>query len=220
MASTSAGDKAGSGASRSAAQAGAASARKANASAVVRMIASSLVHGVVTGTDPRTVASIKITLKISKGVKFMHGSISAGIAVLAVGLTGAPLAAEEDVHAQAAIVAAQLGTVAKHLQLYPQMALDFTAVSGEHCLNTWKAGGTQMVHFAVDPSATREDVIEFVKADSFTSVGIDVTSLPRMPAKLGAMEPGKWYYLPADEPEPHHGANFPFPLLLRASDLQ
>jgi hypothetical protein len=150
----------------------------------------------------------------------MRRSISAGIALLAVGLAADPMAAAEDVHDQAAAVAAQLGTIAKHLQLYPQMALDFTDVSGEHCLNTWKAGGEQMVHFAVDPSATQEDVVEFVKADSFTSVGIDVTSLPRMPAQLGAMEPGQWYYLPAGAPEPHHGTSFPFALLLRASDLQ
>jgi hypothetical protein len=150
----------------------------------------------------------------------MRAYISAGVGLLAISLTAAPLAADEDVHAQAAVVAAQLGTIAKHLQLHPQMALDFSEVSGEHCLNTWKAGGEQMVHFAVDPSATSEDVVEFVKADSLTSLGVDVANLPRMPAKLGAMEPGKWYYLPAGEPEPHHGTTFPFPLLLRASDLQ
>lgn len=147
--------------------------------------------------------------------------ITAAIGLLASSaLTAAPSAADEDVHAQAAVVAAQLGTIAKHLQQHPQMALDFTEVSGEHCLNTWKAGGAQMVHFAVDPSATQEDVIEFVKAESLTSLGIDVASLPRMPAELGAMAPGKWYYLPAGAPEPHHGTTFAFPLLLRASDLQ
>lgn len=150
----------------------------------------------------------------------MRISISAGIGLLAVGLTAPPAAAEEDVHAQAAVVAAELGTIARHLQMHPEMALDFTEVSGEHCLNTWKAGGAQMVHFAIDPSATQEDVVEFVKADSLASLGVDVASLPRMPAQLGAMEPGKWYYLPAGALEPHHGTTFPFPLLLRASDLQ
>jgi hypothetical protein len=87
-------------------------------------------------------------------------------------------------------------------------------------LNTWHAGGAQMVHFAVDPAATTEDVVEFVEAESFTSHGVDVTTLPRMPASLGAMQPGQWYYLPAGAPEPHHGSSFSFPLLLRASDLQ
>ena len=82
------------------------------------------------------------------------------------------------------------------------------------------AGGAQMVHFAVNPRATSEDVVEFVKADSLTSLGVDVANLPRTPAKLGAKEPGKWYYLPAGKPEPHHGTTFSFPLLLRASDLQ
>ena len=145
----------------------------------------------------------------------------AGVGLLvAIGFTSAPLAAEQDVHDQAAVVAAELGTIARHLQMHPEMALDFTEVSGEHCLNTWKAGGAQMVHFAIDPSATQEDVVEFVKADSLASLGVDVASLPRMPAQLGAMEPGKWYYLPAGALEPHHGTTFPFPLLLRASDLQ
>jgi hypothetical protein len=151
----------------------------------------------------------------------MSRFILAGVCLLAaIGLSSAPLTAEQDADSQAGIVAAELGTIARHLQLHPEMALDFTDISGELCLNTWKAGGAQMVHFAVDPTATPEDVVEFVKADSLTSVGIDVASLPRMPAKLGAMEPGKWYYLPTGEPEPHHGTTFAFPLLLRASDLQ
>ena len=77
-----------------------------------------------------------------------------------------------------------------------------------------------MVHFAVDPTTPSEDVIEFVKADSLTSVGVDVASLPPMPAQLGVMEPGQWYYWAAGEPKPHRGATFPFPRLLRASNLQ
>ena len=151
----------------------------------------------------------------------MSRSIIAGVGLLAaIGLTSAPLTAEQEMSGQPAVVAAELGAIARHLQLHPEMALDFTDVSGELCLNTWMAGGAQMVHFAVDPTATSEDVVEFVKADSLTSLGVDVANLPRMPAKLAAMEPGKWYYLPAGEPEPHHGTSFAFPLLLRASDLQ
>jgi len=150
----------------------------------------------------------------------MRTSACSGIALLVASLAAMPLVAEEDPHARAAVVAAHLGTIAKHLQLHPQMALDFTAVSGEHCLNTWKAGGAQMVHFAVDSSATREDVVEFVRADSLTAAGVDVSSLPRMPAQLGAKEPGVWYYLPAGEWDPHHGGAFDVPLLVRASDLK
>ena len=100
------------------------------------------------------------------------------------------------------------------------MVLDFTHVSGEYCLNTWKAGGAHMTHYAVDPSGTREDVIDFVKADALIAGGIDVASLPRFPGGLGAMEPDQWYYLPANELEPHHGGKFPVPLLIRASDIQ
>lgn len=147
----------------------------------------------------------------------LHGA--AGLAAVSLSL---PVAAQQtaDVHERAAVVAGELGTIAEHLRSKPQMALDFTDVSGEYCLNTWLAGGEQMLHFAVDPSGTQEDVIEFVEADSLASQGLNVEELPRMPDKLGAMKPGQWYYLPAGAPEPHHGTEFPFPLLLRASNLE
>jgi len=141
------------------------------------------------------------------------------VSVLVAGALSQSAIADE-VHKQAAVVAAQLGTMAKHLQARPVMALDFSHVSGEYCLNTWKAGGSHMSHYAIDASNTKEDVIDFVKADSLTEVGVDVSSLPRFPGKLGAMEPNTWYYLPANEFEPHHGTKFPIALLIRASDLQ
>ncbi len=144
---------------------------------------------------------------------------AAGALLGALGLA-APLAADRELHGKAATVAAELETIARHLQMHPQMAIDLTAVSGEYCLNTWRAGGVQMVHFAVDPSATTEDVVEFVEAASLTGQGVDVSGLPPMPAKLGAMTPGQWYHLAAGAPEPHHGASFPVPLLVRASDLR
>ena len=53
------------------------------------------------------------------------------------------------------------------------MALDFTHVSGEYCLNTWKAGGAHTAHYAVDPSRTQEDITEFVKASSLTDELVD-----------------------------------------------
>jgi hypothetical protein len=127
---------------------------------------------------------------------------------------------EDMAHEQASKVAGALGTIAGYLQSHPEMALDFTQVSGEYCLNTWKAGGAHMSHFAVDPSKTQEDVIEFVKSSSLTDAGIDVTGLPRMSGQLATMEPGKWYYLPAGEFEPHHGGKFKVPLLIRASNLE
>ena len=143
-----------------------------------------------------------------------------GVSALIFGLTVAQSAMAQDANQQASKVAGELGTIASYLQNHPEMALDFTQVSGEYCLNTWKAGGEHMSHFAVDPSKSQEDVIEFVKAGSLTEAGVDVTGLPRMPGKLGAMETGKWYYLPAGEIEPHHGGKFKAPLLIRASNLE
>ncbi len=143
-----------------------------------------------------------------------------GVTALVFGLVLAQSAMAQNANEQASIVAGELGTIAGYLQRHPQMALDFTDVSGEYCLNTWKAGGAQMSHYAIDPSKTQEDVIEFVKASSFSDAGVDVTGLPRMPGKLGAMEPGKWYLLPAGEFEPHHGGPFGVPLLIRASNLE
>ncbi len=143
-----------------------------------------------------------------------------GVAVLVFGLAPAHSAVAQDANEQASKVAGGLGTIAGFLQSHPQMMLDFTNVSGEYCLNTWKAGGAHMSHYAVDPSKTQEDVIEFVKAGSFSDAGVDVTGRPRMPGKLGAMEPGKWYHLHTGEFEPHHGGKFGVPLLIRASNLE
>ncbi len=142
--------------------------------------------------------------------------VAAGAPQIAAAQTATP----EDAHKQAAIVAAELGAIAKHLQAKPEMALDFSKVSGEYCLNTWKAGGGHMTHFAIDLSASQEDVIDFVIADSLTQAGVDVASLPRFPGGLGTMVPNTWYHLPAGELEPHHGKPFPVALLLRASNIQ
>ncbi len=142
-----------------------------------------------------------------------------GVSTLVFSLALAQSAMAQDTNQQASKVAGELGTIASMLQSHPEMVLDFTNVSGEYCLNTWKAGGAHMSHFAVDPSKSQEDVIDFVKAGSMTDAGVDVTGLPRMPAELGAMEPGKWYYLPAGEFEPHHGKKIGVPLLIRASNL-
>jgi len=52
----------------------------------------------------------------------MFKPISAGVAFAGVvGLAVAPLAPDQDVHAEAAVVAAELGTIAKHLQMCPEM---------------------------------------------------------------------------------------------------
>ena len=143
-----------------------------------------------------------------------------GVSTLVFSLALAQSAMAQDTNQQASKVAGELGAIANILQSHPEMVLDFTNVSGEYCMNTWKAGGAHMSHFAVDPSKNQEDIIDFVKASSMTDAGVDVTGLPRLPGKLGEMETGKWYYLPADEFEPHHGAIMGVSLLIRASNLE
>jgi len=112
------------------------------------------------------------------------------------------------------------GTIDAYLQSHPEMVIDFTETSGEHCINTWKVGGGHMTHYATDPSKTAEDVIDFVPADSMIAAGVNVDDLPRMPGKLGAMEPNQWYYLPAGSYEPHHGGKMPMSLMIRATNIE
>jgi hypothetical protein len=129
-----------------------------------------------------------------------------------------PTAADEGQHKT--VAGAGLAAIGSYFESHPEMMLDFTAVSGEYCINTWKAGGSHMSHYAVDPASTREDVIDFVKADSMSKMGVDVDKLPRFPGQLGAMEPGTWYYLPAGRFEPHHGKKLPMALMMRASNIE
>lgn len=117
------------------------------------------------------------------------------------------------------VVQAEIDTIGQYLESHPEMVIDLRKVSGEFCFNTWAVGGHHMTHYAVDPSATREDMIDFVPVGPMQGA-VDVTKLPRFPGKLGSMEPNQWYYLPAGELEPHHGKKFPFPLLLRATDIE
>ena len=113
------------------------------------------------------------------------------------------------------------GAINALLDMHPEMIVDLADVSGEYCVNTWKVGGGHMTHYAIDPSKTTEDVIDFIKAESFTSSGIDVTTLQHLPSTLGAMEEGQWYYLPKGAAEPHHGSqSFPIPLVVRATNIQ
>ncbi len=117
-------------------------------------------------------------------------------------------------------VAGGLATIANQLALRPETAIDFTAVSGEYCFNAGLGKGGHMTHYAIDPTKTQEDVIDFVNAESLIKAGVNVESLPRFPGTLGSMTPNQWYFLPAEELEPHHGKPFPFPLLIRASNIK
>ena len=121
---------------------------------------------------------------------------------------------------QASIVASEISTFANLLSVRPKTAIDLSKVSGAYCFNVNLEDGGQMTHFAIDPSSTQEDVVDFINATQFIKAGIEVDKLPRFPGKLGSMTPNKWYYLPAGEYEPHHGITFPFPLLMRAVNLE
>lgn len=137
------------------------------------------------------------------------------IPVIAMILVASPLvnAKERPDHVQA-----EIDAFARYLDSHPEMVIDLRKVSGEMCFNTWKVGGRHMTHYAVDPASTKEDVIDFVPADALSDV-LDLEKLPRFPGELGAMVPNQWYYLPSGEREPHHGTRFPFPLLLRATNI-
>ncbi|HSG06181.1 MAG TPA: hypothetical protein VLB09_07255 [Nitrospiria bacterium] len=140
------------------------------------------------------------------------------VAAVLLALPGLPPAAmAKD---QAGIVAAEISTIAKHLSVRPETAIDLTGVSGAYCFNTGLGSGGHMTHYAVDPEKTKEDVIDFVNAASLEASGINVKDLPKFPGKLGTMEPNTWYYLPAGEHEPHHGMVFSFPLMIRATNLE
>lgn len=121
---------------------------------------------------------------------------------------------------QAAVVGAEISTFARHLQIRPQTALDFSDVSGEYCFNLGLVRGGHMTHYAIDPESTHEDVVDFVHAGAFREMGINVEKLPRFPGELGGMKPRQWYFLPAGTYEPHHGTRFPFALLIRADNLE
>lgn len=139
-----------------------------------------------------------------------------GMTLLLNGIPGMALAGSKD---QAKVVAAEISVIAKHLSMRPKTAIDLTSVSGEYCFNLGLGQGAQMTHFAIDPANTKEDVIDFVNASSLIKAGMKVDLLPAFPGKLGAMKPNQWYFLPAGKMEPHHGIKFPFPIMMKASNL-
>lgn len=142
--------------------------------------------------------------------------VAAAAFVLAVAASQ-PTQAEQ--RGQAAVVSAQIGAVAKHLQLRPQTALDLTDVSGLYCFDTGFGRGGRMTCYATDPADTRQDVLDFVNADPLIEAGLNVKDLPRLADEEGAMRPGQWYFVPAGVVEPHHRKRFPFPIILRAVNL-
>ncbi len=139
-------------------------------------------------------------------------------ASLVVGIILPQLAAAEEENKQAAIVGAELSAIANQLSLRPKSAIDFSKVSGEYCFFTgWDAHHT---HYAIDPTGTQEDAIDFVDARPLLEAGVKPEGLPAMPDKLRKMTPKQWYFLAAGKHDPHHNAQYEFPVLLRASNLE
>jgi len=126
---------------------------------------------------------------------------------------------KEEAKPQASIVGAELSAIANQLGVNPDMAIDFTDVSGEYCFDVGLGDGAHMTHYAVDPSSTQEDVIDFVNAQPLLDAGADLTKLPKFPGGLGTMEQNVWYVLAQGEHDPHHGTEWPWPLLMRASNI-
>ena len=62
-------------------------------------------------------------------------------------------------------------------------------------------------------------MIDFANARSLIEQGIDVTRLPALLEGLGKMAPKPWYFLAPGAKDPHHGSQYAFPVLLRATNL-
>lgn len=143
-------------------------------------------------------------------------SIKLVVGILLAALSVTVAHADQDAHKQAALVGAELSTIARHLSERPNTAIDFTDVSNEHCFFTgWDKHHT---HYAIDPGATKEDTIDFVDARPLIETGMSVKDLPAAPAELGQMTPGQWYLVAEGQKEPHHGMTAKFPLMVRATN--
>ncbi len=132
--------------------------------------------------------------------------------------------AEDAANKTAALVAAEISTIANQLSLRPETAIDFSNVSGEYCFYSgsdknsgWDKHHT---HYAIDPTKTQEDLIDYIDARPLLEAGVNVENLPRLPAELGKMIPGQWYIRLANAYDPHHGKGYDYPELIRAGDLQ
>lgn len=119
-----------------------------------------------------------------------------------LGLTGA---AKKEIQAMGAVLAAK-----------PGMAFDFSGHSGEMCFSP---GHGDMIHYAIDPDKTSEDVIVMLNAQPFIDHGLRVAELPTMPSKAGTLKPFQWYYYDGKTIEPHHNRQFLRPLLMMSINV-
>src|SRR5262247_2608582 len=68
--------------------------------------------------------------------------------------------------------------IARILRESPEMAIDHTADAGEYC---FKSGPGSMVHFAVHPERTPEDVVYEFDASGLIAAGLDPARMKELP---------------------------------------
>jgi hypothetical protein len=107
-------------------------------------------------------------------------------------------------------------TIARILRANPAIAIDRTAEGGEYCFNS---GAGPMVHFAVHPERTAEDVVYELDASGLLDAGLDPRRMKKLP-ELGQMTPGVWYFLPRGQIDPHHGHAMAGPTIAVAVDVK
>jgi len=121
-----------------------------------------------------------------------------------------------DVLALQGTARAEVLAIARLLRAKPEMAIDRTKAAGEYCL---KSSLGTMVHYALQPDATAEDVVYEFDATQLLGAGLDPQRVPKLPA-LGNMEPGKWYFLPSGVIDPHHQHVLPTPTIAIAVNVK
>ena len=106
--------------------------------------------------------------------------------------------------------------IARILRANPEMAIDRTAASGEYC---FKSSNGTMVHYAVKPEHTTEDVVYEFDASGLIAAGLNPTRMKQLP-ELGQMTPGVWYFLPKGQLDPHHAHARPDPTIAMAVNVK
>jgi hypothetical protein len=149
-------------------------------------------------------------------ISFLTGRLLAG---------GQPVAEDEltkfkreyaDVIALEGASKREILAIARILRANPELALDRTAASGEYCFNS---GLGTMVHFAIQPERTPEDVVYEFDASGLITAGLDPARLQELP-ELGRMTPGVWYFLPQGQQDPHHAHAMPRPTIAIAINVK
>jgi hypothetical protein len=121
-----------------------------------------------------------------------------------------------DVLALRGVAKREILAIARILRSNPEIAVDRTAEAGEYC---FKSGPGTMVHFAVHPERTPEDVVYELEASGLIAAGLDPARMRELP-ELGHMTPGVWYFLPKGRLDPHHGHAMAGPTIAVAVDVK